>query len=154
MGDDQMKTRVRLRRLTEKNATKEYANWFKDKELRRWITHATPTVEACRDYIRKALADPNVLLWGIFVDRRHIGNIKAEFRIDQAVLGLLVGDPKMRGCGIGTAAIRQAARWCYRHWKVGRVTAGVHPFNIRSVRVFEKCGFRPLLVRLWLEKKR
>lgn len=161
-----MKTTVRLRRLTEKDATKEYARWFRDKEICRWISLPTPTIAECRDYIAEHRRNPDVMLWGIFFDGLeipHVGNIKAERILghpgqqgpDQAVLGLMVG--RLRGMGIGPAAIRQAARWCFRHWKVGCVAAGVHPFNVRSMRAFEKSGFQvadldPPRVWLRLEK--
>ena len=154
-----MNATVRLRRLTEQDASKEYARWFEDKELRRWIARPTPTIAACRAYIAEQRANPNVRLWGIFLERRHVGNIKATLivRTNQAVLGLMVGERGLRGMGVGPAAIRQAARWCVRHWKVGLVAAGVHPFNVRSMRAFEKCNFKvadldPPRVWLHLEK--
>lgn len=154
--------RVRLRRLYPKDATPTYAKWFQDKDIQRWITHATPTVAECRDYIVKALANPDVRLWGIFVSGRHVGNIKARRLGDdwqfplQITLGLLIGNPKMRGHGIGSAAIRQATRWCFRYWRAGCVMAGVHPFNTRSMRAFEKANFQPFVEeghrtpRVWL----
>ena len=161
-----MKATVRLRRLTEQDATKEYARWFSDPELRRWIARATPTVAACRAYITEQRKNPDVMLWGIFVQGHHVGNIKAERVMGyphqkvphQAVLGLMVGERGLRGMGIGPAAIRQAVRWCIRHWKVGLVAAGVHPFNTRSMRAFEKIGFKiadldPPRVWLHLEKR-
>ena len=153
-----MKATVRLRRLTEQDATKEYARWFSDPELRRWIARATPTIAACRAYIAEQRIDPDIMLWGIFVHGHHVGNIKVERGDDRAVLGLLIGERGLRGLGVGPAAIRQAARWCFRHWKVGLVAAGVHPFNTRSMRAFEKAGFKiadldPPRVWLHLEKR-
>ena len=148
-----MKAVVRLRRLTEKDATEDYTRWFKDKELRRWIARATPTVAACRAYIAEQRKNPDVMLWGIFVHGHHVGNIKVERGDDRAVLGLLIGERGLRGMGIGPAAIRQAVRWCVRHWKVGLVAAGVHPFNTRSMRAFEKANFKVADLdppRVWL----
>lgn len=159
-----MKARISLRRLTEQDATKEYARWFRDPEIRRLIARATPTIPACRAYIAEQLKNPEVMLWGIFLEGHHLGNIKAHLVAgyanqkvpDQAVLGLMIGERGLRGMGVGPAAIRLATRWCRRHWKVGMVAAGVHPLNARSIRAFQKCGFdlspdeHP---RLWLEKK-
>ena len=147
-----MNATVRLRRLTEQDASKEYARWFEDKELRRWIARPTPTIAACRAYITEQRKNPDVMLWGIFVHGHHVGNIKVERGDDRAVLGLLIGERGLRGMGIGPAAIRQAAQWCFRHWKVGVVTAGVHPFNTRSMRAFEQCNFTvdDLAPRVWL----
>lgn len=152
-----VKARVRLRPLTVADVTPAYVKWFRDPGIRRWIAGGTPTAEGCRAYIAKWLTDPNAMLWGIVVDGRVVGTIKAERLTDQAVLGLLIGDARMRGHGVGVKAISQAARWCLRHWKVGRVAAGIHPFNTRSMRAFEKCGFQvaerdPPRVWLKLEK--
>lgn len=144
-----MKGNVRLRQLREKDATHVYADWFRDPDIQRWITHGTPTVAACRTYIHQHRNRPWIRLWGIYLGRQHVGNIKAESHSDgrAATLGLLVGHHTMRGQGIGTAAILAAIRWCRRYWKTGYFLAGVHPDNAASIRAFSKAGFRLLMER-------
>ena len=135
---------VTLRPLTIQDVTPAYEAWFRDPEVRRWIAFAKrrPTRRALVNYIVERHGKADVLLLAICHEGRHVGNIKAERIDDQAILGLFIGDPAVRGKGIGPAAIRQAARWCVRHWKVGLVAAGIHPFNTRSMRAFEKCNFK------------
>ena len=150
-----MKARVTLRPLRPEDVTGAYKAWFRDPDIRRWIAFAKrrPTRRALVDYIRERQDNPHIRLWAISHGRRHVGTIKAELDASRAVLGLLIGDPAMRGKGVGPAAIRQAARWCVRHWKVGLVAAGVHPFNTRSIRAFEKAGFKVADLdppRVWL----
>ena len=146
-----------LRPLTEADATPAYASWFSDPETRRWIATPTPTVDTCRDYIRTHHGE-DVLLWAFEVNGQHAGNVKVERSADgsEATLGLLIA-PVWRGRGVGAAAIRQAVQWCFEVWGVGRVRAGVHQFNTRSMRVFEKANFKiadldPPRVWLHLEK--
>ena len=157
-----MKARVTLRPLRPEDVTRAYEAWFREPEVKRWIAFAKrrSTRRVLIDYIRERHGNPDVMLWGIFVHGHHVGNIKAErpplYR-SKAVLGLMIGERRLRGMGVGPAAIRQAARWCFRHWKVGLVAAGVHPFNTRSMRAFEKADFKvadldPPRVWLHLEK--
>lgn len=149
-------TTLTLRSLTEADATPTYAAWFADPSTRRWIAHPTPTVEECRAYIR-AHQRPHEMLWAIVVDGRHVGNLKVERSEDrtEATLGLLIA-PAERRQGYGSLAIGEAIAWCFKAWEVRRVRAGVHPFNTRSLRLFERCGFRPAddPPQVWLQMER
>lgn len=146
------RARVVLRDLGVRDVTARYHAWLRQPEVRHWIRTKPETLVGLRRYVLAQRRNPHVKFWGIFAGGRHVGNIKAEHQRGVeghvAVLGLLIGQG--RGKGYGTAAIRLATRWCFRHWKVKRVDAGLHPRNWASVRAFEKAGFTVLWPeRVW-----
>ena len=146
------RARVVLRELGKSDVTARYHRWLRQPEVRRWIRTKPTTLTGLKRYVSAQRRNPHVKFWGIFVGGRHIGNIKAEHQRGveghAAVLGLLIGSN--RGKGYGTQAIRLATAWCFRHWKVGRVDAGIHPANWASIRSFEKAGFTILYPeRVW-----
>jgi methionyl-tRNA formyltransferase len=71
----------------------------------------------------------NVWLWAI--DRRHR---KAEIRI-------VIGDPAVRGQGVGTAAIDQLCRHGFDALGLHRIYAYVLAVNLAARRAFERAGF-------------
>ena len=151
------RARVVLRELTGADATVRYHRWLHQSDVRRWIRTKPSTLAGLRRYVLAQKRNPHVMFWGIFAGGRHVGNIKAEHQRGVeghvAVLGLLIGEG--RGKGYGTSAIRQAARWCFRRWKVTRVDAGIHPRNWGSIRAFEKAGYTVLWPdRVWATRAR
>jgi RimJ/RimL family protein N-acetyltransferase len=46
------------------------------------------------------------------------------------------------GKGYATEAVRAALAWGERHFGSPRTTCIIHPGNLRSIRVAEKCGYR------------
>jgi RimJ/RimL family protein N-acetyltransferase len=46
------------------------------------------------------------------------------------------------GKGYATEAVRAAIAWGDRHFRADQTTCIVHPENLRSIRVAEKCGYR------------
>ena len=58
-----------------------------------------------------------------------------------AMLGILVGDPKNRGNGYGSEAMRLAIDYCWRHLNLSRLTLSVHSSNASAIALYKKLGF-------------
>jgi len=80
---------------------------------------------------------------------RYIGDVGfADFKrdLEPSVKGLpelgwvLVRD--RHGRGYGTEAVQAALAWGAGHFGSGRTVCLIHPENLASIRVAEKCGFR------------
>lgn len=62
-------------------------------------------------------------------------------------IDLLIGEPGALGRGLGTSAIDQfVTSIVFSHDGVDRVIVGPASTNVRSIRAFEKAGFRPVRV--------
>ncbi|MEV8633807.1 GNAT family N-acetyltransferase [Streptosporangium sp. NPDC051023] len=101
---------------------------FAPRERETFMTH----------WATKVLGDPTVLVQTVTVDGQPAGNIVAWWERDRRFIGYVFGRPYW-GRGIGTKAMtlflqREKARPLY-----------ADPFteNTASVRLLEKCGFRP-----------
>ena len=67
-----------LRVMAKKDITDAYVAWLNDDEVVQYTEqrfHHT-SVDDVRTFIDKIAADPTTLMYGIFFDDQHIGNIK------------------------------------------------------------------------------
>ncbi len=54
---------------------------------------------------------------------------------------VLVGDPKTRGKGTGSAIIRAMLKIGFEDLKLHRMSLGVYDFNIPGIKCYQNCGF-------------
>jgi RimJ/RimL family protein N-acetyltransferase len=52
--------------------------------------------------------------------------------------------PRIHGQGYATEAVRAVVAWGDRHFGSARTVCLIHPDNLRSVHVAEKCGYKEL----------
>lgn len=140
--------RIYLRYLDESDVSQTYADWMNDTRINRYLESrvSEQTVDTVAAFIRTSRADPDVHLFGMFLneDDRHVGNIKIgplHPRYGTGDIGLLVGDPDVWGRGIGTEAIALISRFAFTVLGLRRVTAGAYARNAGCIRAFEKVGF-------------
>jgi RimJ/RimL family protein N-acetyltransferase len=87
------------------------------------------------------------LLFGIFdtETNHHIGNIKIS-GINKthrfAELGLLIGEIRYHGKGVGSRAIQLACLIASRDLNLNKLVAGMNAENFGSYKAFIKSGFR------------
>jgi RimJ/RimL family protein N-acetyltransferase len=75
---------------------------------------------------------------------RHVGNVwlwDIDPRHRKAELRVVVGEPSVRGLGVGTEAIDQLCRHAFERLNLHRIYAYVLSFNPGGRRAFEKAGF-------------
>ena len=54
---------------------------------------------------------------------------------------VLIGDEANRGKGYGTLLMKELIRIGFEELKLHRIDLGVHEFNKRAIRCYQKCGF-------------
>jgi ribosomal-protein-alanine N-acetyltransferase len=57
-------------------------------------------------------------------------------------IGLVIGVKSYRGRGYGTDVIRLLIKYLFEQKRVHKVACTISDFNVRSIRAFEKCGFK------------
>ena len=139
--------RIYLKVLDEKDATEEYCDWLNDPGVNKYLETKEATIDEVRRYIKDKNNDPNVLFLGIFLkkDSGHIGNIKLEpidFNDKKATLGVLIGNKKYWGKGMGTEATKLLVDYAFNILDIREVNLGVISENIAAIRVYEKAGFK------------
>ena len=135
-----------LRVMTEKDITSAYLAWLNDDEVVQYTEqrfHHT-TEGDVKSFIDKMAADPTELMYGIFFDDLHIGNIKLGTINSQhqtANLSYLIGARKWWGKGIASRAIATISEIGFQKIGLMKICAGVYENNIASSKVLVKNGY-------------
>ena len=139
---------VLLKPFLPKHIKHDYLNWLNDPKVMQYTESRFEqhTFESVRDYVERSNADKSSILFRIVVNsKKHVGNLRVS-RIDQnhktAYIGIIIGDGRFRGCGVGPRAILLAARFCFEHLALQKLIAGMYACNVASIRAFEKSGLR------------
>ena len=126
-----------LRVMAEKDITSAYVAWLNDDEVVQYTEqrfHHT-TEGDVKSFIDKMAADPTELMYGIFFDDLHIGNIKLGTINSQhqtANLSYLIGARKWWGKGIASRAIAAISEIGFQKIGLMKICAGVYENNIAS----------------------
>jgi RimJ/RimL family protein N-acetyltransferase len=72
----------------------------------------------------------------------HIEFFKTVNYLNEFELSYQVYAPKHRGQGVATEAVRLLTRYLFENKLVHRIRLIIHPDNVASRRLAEKCGFR------------
>src|SRR5262249_55664935 len=72
----------------------------------------------------------------------HIEFFKTVNYLDEFELSYQIYAPEHRGKGIGTEAVQLLVRYLFETKRVNRLRLVIHPDNIASRRLAERCGFR------------
>ncbi|MBI3336761.1 GNAT family N-acetyltransferase [Candidatus Peregrinibacteria bacterium] len=137
---------VELHELCEDDASDDYAGWLNDPVVNQYLETRSVTIQDLKDFIHDKNADEGALLLGIFCKRtkKHIGNVKLEpieRKKKKATIGLLIGDKKYWGKGIGTEVTNVVTQFAFDVLGLEEVNLGVIAENKPAIRVYEKCGF-------------
>jgi ribosomal-protein-alanine N-acetyltransferase len=141
-------TRLRLRPLREDDA-EELSRIFSDPAVVRYSGGRSPTLEQVREGIRQHISEH-------YRDHGY-GLLAAELRDTGEIVGRIgfleteideTGDAELHyhlapaawGNGLATEAARAVLEWGLEQGRLGRVVAVIHPENLASRRVAEKCG--------------
>ena len=83
--------------------SKQYLNWFKDPDMKNFISFKCKNLIELKKDVSKRLKEKNSIFFGIFLKKKHIGNIfinKINKKKKQAQLGILIGDKNYRSRGV------------------------------------------------------
>jgi RimJ/RimL family protein N-acetyltransferase len=72
----------------------------------------------------------------------HIEFFSTVNYLDEYELSYQVYDPKQRGKGVATEAVRLLVQYLFESKRVNRIRLVIHPDNLASRRLAEKCGFQ------------
>jgi [ribosomal protein S5]-alanine N-acetyltransferase len=141
-------SQVSLFLLEPEHVTQDYVSWLNDPQVNQYLEcrFVMHTIASTKKFVRAMLDSPDHLFLGIrshLLDR-HVGNIKIgpinkHHRVGE--MGIMVGDKKVWGNGVGSLAINLMSKIAQNHFMLRKITTGCYMSNIRSQRAFEKNGF-------------
>jgi ribosomal-protein-alanine N-acetyltransferase len=143
-------SRFLLRSISpETDSFENYLAWMQDLVSNPFIqsVNCEITIEELQEYVAKRNKSSNALLLGIFSSDpfEHIGNIKLEpiLALEEATLGILIGEQKWRGKGVGFEVINRVIQYSFDELKLSKIQLGVDLDNLAAIRLYQKLGFQP-----------
>ncbi|RPJ23306.1 MAG: N-acetyltransferase [Chloroflexi bacterium] len=113
----------------------EPARLFSERKIKEWTEkqmEAGIQPERYSFSVRTLEEDRFIGFFGLWVDLIH----------SEAWVGIGIGEREFWSKGYGTDMMKLCLQWAFTELCVERVSLGVHAYNPRAVRSYEKCGFR------------
>lgn len=138
--------KVRLELFKETDVSETYLSWLANPKINRYleVRFSKYTNEMAREYVRNSLDSPNhIFLKIVTLNGVFIGTCSILFREEHTTseLGLMLGDERFHGLGIGTEVISLLTFFCSKSLGVRKITAGLYASNTASLGAFLKNGF-------------
>mgnify|MGYP001165165139 CR=1 FL=1 len=138
---------VTLRPLTVSDFSDQYLGWLNDPKINRyletrWEEQTRNTIEI---FLEEMEISENSVLFGIFFDGKHVGNIKigpVNWHHFYANVSYFIGDRSAWGQGLATEAVFLVTCYGFERLGLNKCNAGVYSGNPSSIRVLEKVGYR------------
>ena len=139
--------KIELKKIDIRHITKKYLNWMNDREVVKFTEqkYKKTTYNDIKKYIINTNKSKNDFIFGIFVDKIHIGNVKIssiDFNHKTAEIAYIIGDKSFWNKGIGGKAISLILKIAKKKYKIKKILAGVYSQNKSSISVLIKNGFK------------
>ena len=141
-----MTLQVKIQILKEEQVTQEYVNWFKDNDVIRYSDNQYKnfSLNGQLNYVEKMLKNKTADLYGIFFEKKHVGNILMSDYLNKHKRGeisYVLGKKEFWGRGIISHAIFLIIKKAKVNYKLNKLFASCANNNIGSKRVLIKNGF-------------
>ncbi|WP_440055620.1 GNAT family N-acetyltransferase [Pseudoalteromonas sp. T1lg65] len=135
-----------LKILEKQHASERYLSWFSKANSVEYITYKPTEMLALEEYIDDKLSSDTCLFWGVFTQDsgEHIGNLKfepIEWDLEEAALGILIGEDAWRGKGVAGEIITAAGQFVKEQFGLKSLRLGVARTNQPAMKAYEKIGF-------------
>ncbi len=142
-------SQVFLRPLRREDIAAHYLAWLNDPEVTRYMeTGIFPTTEQeLTNFYEEVTGSRNQVILAVADKKsgRHIGNVKLgpiQWVHRSATFGILIGDKRFWGRGVGLEATRLAVEYGFSRLNLRRIDLGVFADHAAAVRCYEKAGFK------------
>lgn len=142
-------TRVILRKITLEDVTDEYASWFNDDEIRKYIENQPPkpyTKAMLETYVKQMLNEKDNYMFVILdkTNGTHIGNVKLHnFNHINGTCeyGMVIGNKQYWNKGYGEEVSNMIFDLAFNTLGMRKMWATIKANNPRVIRMVEKLGF-------------
>lgn len=142
-------TSIYLRPLSRSDLNERYLSWLNDPEVTRYMETGTfpSTIEDLEKFYGDLAGSRQQVIFAI-ADKKshyHLGNVKLgpiRWVHRNAALGILIGDKKSWGKGVGVEATRLMVEYGFYRLNLHRIGLGVFAEHHSAVRCYEKIGFK------------
>lgn len=126
----------------------DYLSWMQDVKSNPYIqsVRSNYSLTELIQYIEEKNDSPTAMLLGIFLaeNGKHIGNLKFDpilFADRRAVFGMLIGELKFRGIGVGKEILPYIFSKLCNEYGIKLVELGVDADNKAAISLYQRIGF-------------
>ena len=135
-----------LKVLNLNDVSKPYVEWLNDYEVTKFTEqkYFKHTIESTKTFISQKDKSESDLLFGIFFDGKHIGNVKLgpiKFQHKSAEVSYVIGVKEFWGKGIASKCVDTVVQFAITELGLKKINAAYYENNISSAKVLKKCGF-------------
>jgi [ribosomal protein S5]-alanine N-acetyltransferase len=142
-------TLVYLRPLVREDLSGRYSAWLNDSEVMCYMESGIfpSTPDDLEKFFREVTGSRNQVIMAV-ADKKthqHIGNVKLgpiDWVHRRAHFGILIGERKFWGKGVGAEATRMAVEYGFGRLNLNRIDLGVYAEHEAAVRCYEGVGFK------------
>lgn len=137
---------ILLKTLVSANVNDQYVAWLNDYEITKYTEqkYFKHTLDKVKSFVIQKYNSNNELLFGIFFNKIHIGNIKlgpVNFEHLSAEVSYFIGEKKYWGKGVASKCVEAIVNYALKELDLKKINAGYYENNIGSAKVLKKCGF-------------
>lgn len=145
------KNKILIRHLRAEDANDNYLNMINNANKYILSKDKIKNLFHLRKYIFLNNYSINQLLLGIFIENKHIGNIKFDILKDgKAILGIFIGNKNYQGKNLFRLVLKILEPKLKNIFKIYILYLGVNKNNHPAIKAFKKSGFK---IYNWKRKK-
>ena len=117
---------MELRILTPKDVTKAYVEWMQDKEVVKYSENQYKifSINSQKIYVKNCLSEKDIVLYGIFIKSKHVGNISLKGLNSihkRAELTYMIGVKQLWGKGLGNQIVSKIVSKAKEEYKLKKL---------------------------------
>ncbi len=139
---------IYLRLLEKKDINNNYLNWLNDQEINQYLDvgYFPTSRKSLEEYYESISKSRSEVMFAIVLKKTdcHIGNIKLgsiNWVHQTCDLGIIIGDKKSHGKGIGKEACSLVLNYAFNKLNLRKVTLGVISGQVAGIRCYKSVGF-------------
>jgi [ribosomal protein S5]-alanine N-acetyltransferase len=137
---------ILLKTLILEDVLEPYVIWLNDYEVTKFTEqkYFKHKLESTKDFVIQKYNSENDLLFGIFAEGLHIGNIKLgpiKFEHMSAEVSYFIGEKKFWDKGIASKCVKAIVEFAVADLGLKKINACYYENNIGAAKVLQKCGF-------------
>lgn len=141
---------VQLRQEIYRTDAYRIIDWLEDEDIIRYLNENQNVCSSIRQVISRVnmpilthLFNNNGSFFIVTINEQEpIGFLRLVLKGKGAEMVVAIGDKEKWGKGLGCNAIRQGLKHAFFNWRVNEVIAKINFKNERSIKVFNKVGFK------------
>lgn len=144
------KVSVKLRQEVYRSDAWKIIDWLEDDEVSKYLNESQNVTESIRQVINRVnmpILTPLFNQEGSFFiitlnEEEPIGFLRLVPKSKAVEIVIVIGDKEKWGHGFGSNAIKEALKKAFFSWRANEVIAKINFRNERSIRAFNRVGFR------------